>query len=112
MGPQKLIMSPEQVQNRIPFALTVNLSPQVKFDREKRLFDCYIVDRSNIGVIAEQSPLKTDNWADPERDVQFVKAKERYGVGIQDHGLGIMVAKNIAVQPSYPKTLPVHIVTD
>ena len=112
MGPQKLIMSPEQVQNRIPFALTVNLSPQVKFDREKRLFDCYIVDRSNIGVIAEQSPLKTDNWADPERDVQYVKAKERYGVGIQDHGLGIMVAKNIAVQPSYPKTLPVHIVTD
>lgn len=112
MGPQKLIMSPEQVQNRIPFALTVNLSPQVKFDREKRLFDCYIVDRSNIGVIAEQSPLQTDNWVDPERDVQYIKAKERYGVGIQDHGLGIMVAKNIAVQPSYPKTLPVHIVTD
>ena len=112
MGNQKLSMTPDQVQNRIPFALTVNLSPQVRFDKEKRMFDCYIIDRNNVGVIAEQSPLTTDNWVDPERDVQYVKAKERYGVGISDHGLGIMVAKNIAAAPSYPKTLPVHVIAD
>jgi hypothetical protein len=107
MGPQKFILRPEQVQNRLPFALTMNVSPFVNFDKEKKLFDMYVIDRSNVGVIAQRENITMDNWNNPERDIQFVKARERYGVGITDHGLGIMVARNIAVAPSYPKTLPV-----
>ena len=112
MGPQQFILRPEQVQNRLPFALNVNLTPFVKFDKEKKLFDCYVVDRNNLGVIAQREEITMDNWTNPERDIQYIKARERYGVGIQDHGLGIMVARNIAVAPSYPKTLPVHVVAD
>jgi hypothetical protein len=107
MGPQKFILRPEQVQNRLPFALTMNVSPFVNFDKEKKLFDMYVIDRSNVGVIAQREEITMDNWNNPELDVQFVKARERYGVGISDHGLGIMVARNIAVAPSYPKTVPV-----
>ena len=53
-----------------------------------------------------------DNWANPERDIQYIKAKERYGVGIQDHGLGIMVAKNISAEVSYPKSIPVRVIAE
>ena len=112
MGPQSFIMRPEQVQNRMPFALTVNLTPFVKFDKEKKLFDMYVVDRENVGVIAQRQEVTMDNWTNPERDIQYVKAKERYGVGIQDHGLGIMVAKNLSADTTYPPVIPVHVVAD
>ena len=109
MGPQKFILRPEQVQNRLPFALTMNVSPFVHFDKENKLFDMYVIDRNNVGVIAQREGITMDNWNNPERDIQYVKARERYGVGITDHGLGIMVARNIAVAPSYPKTLPIRV---
>lgn len=112
IGNQQFILKPEQVQNRMPVALTVNLTPQVKWDKEKRLFDCYVVDRNNVGVIAQRQEITMDNWANPDRGIQFISAKERYGVGIQDHGLGIMVARNISAATSYPETIPVRVIAE
>lgn len=99
---QKLIMKPEQVQNRLPVPLTVNFSPFVKFDKQDRRFDMYCIDRTEVGVIVQKEGLSTENWTDPERDLRNLKCKERYGVGILNHGRGITVAKGIAVAPSYP----------
>jgi hypothetical protein len=62
----------------------------------------YILDRSDIGVIAQKEGLSTDNWTDPERDIRLLKCKERYGIGIYNNGKAITVARNIAVAPSYP----------
>ena len=112
MGNQKFIISPEQVQNRLPVPLTMNLSPFVPFDKEKRLFDMYVLDRNNVGVIAQKSGIKMDKWSDPERDLQMVKASERYGVGISDNGRGIMVARNLAVDVTYPESIPVHVIAE
>ena len=101
-GPQKFIMSPSQVQGRLPMPMTVNFSPFVRFDKENKRFDMYCIDRSNVGVIAEREALQVDNWQDPERDLRLLKCKERYGVGILDNGKGITVARNLAVAPTYP----------
>lgn len=102
MGPQKFIMTPEQTQGRLPMPINVNFSQFVKFDKIKKRFDMYVVDRSNVGVIAQKENLSTENWSDPERDVRMLKVKERYGVGILDNGKGIAVARNLAVAPTYP----------
>lgn len=99
---QKLIMKPEQVQNRLPVPLTVNFSPFVKFDKQDRRFDMYCIDRTEVGVIVQKEGLSTENWTDPERDLRNLKCKERYGVGILNNGRGITVSKGIAVAPSYP----------
>ena len=99
---QKFIISPSQVQGRLPMPLTVNFSPFVRFDKQEKRFDMYCIDRNNVGVIAEKEGLQTDNWTDPERDLRLLKVKERYGVGILDNGRGITVARNIAVAPTYP----------
>ena len=99
---QKLIMRPEQVQNRLPVPLTVNFSPFVRFDKVSKRFDMYCIDRTNVGCIVEKEGLTTDNWTDPERDIRALKCKERYGVGIYNNGLGITVAANLAVAASYP----------
>lgn len=99
---QKMIMSPEQVQGRLPVPLTLNFSPYVRFDRENRLFDAYVLDRTEVGVIVEKEGLSTDQWVEPERDLKNLKVKERYGIGILNEGAAITVCKNIAVAPSYP----------
>ena len=100
---QKMIMSPEQVQNRLPVPLTVNFSPWVKFNKVEKKFDMYVLDRSEVGVIAQKEGLSTENWTNPERDIRNLKCKERYGIGILNNGRGITVARNIAVAPSYPE---------
>lgn len=76
---QKFILRPEQVQNRLPFGLQVNMSPWVAFDKANKRFDMYCVDRNEVGIIAQREEVTMDDWIDPERDVQFMKAKERYG---------------------------------
>lgn len=99
---QKLIMSPEQVQNRLPVPLQINFSPWVKFDKLNKKFDMYVVDRSEVGIVAQREGLSTENWTDPEKDIRSLKCKERYGIGLLNNGKAITVAKNIAVAPSYP----------
>lgn len=99
---QKLIMRPEQVQNRLPVPLTINFSPFVKFDKIDKRFDMYCIDKTEVGVIAEREALSTDSWANPERDIRMLKAKERYGVGVLNNGRAITVARNIAAATSYP----------
>lgn len=111
MGPQKYILKPEQVQNRLPMPMRINFSPFVRFDKKKKKFDMYILDSAEVGIIAEKEALTTDNWTDPERDIRLLKCKERYGVGILDNGKGICVARNIAVAPSYPEAPKVQIIT-
>ena len=108
-GPQKFILSPAQVQNRLPVPLQVNLTPFVRFDKNAKTFDMYCIDRNNVGVIVEKEGLTTDNWTDPERDLRLLKVKERYGVGIVENGRGITVARNLAVAPTYPVPPTVNI---
>lgn len=99
---QKYILTPEQTQNRLPFALNMNLSPFIPFDKKAKKFDMYVLDRNNVGCLIEKEALTTGSWSDPERDIMNQKAKERYGMGIYENGEGITVARNIAALPTYP----------
>lgn len=99
---QKMIMTPDQVQNRLPIPMAINFSPWVKFDKLTKRFDMYVVDKSEVGIVAQREGLSTGNWTDPEKDIRNLKCKERYGIGILNNGRAITVAKNIAVAPSYP----------
>lgn len=101
-GPQKFVLTPDQVQGRLPMPIKINFSPFVRFDKNTKKFDMYVLDANEVGVIAQKEALTTDNWTDPERDIRLLKCKERYGIGIQDNGKGIVVARNIAVAPTYP----------
>lgn len=108
---QKLIMRPEQVQNRLPVPLTINFSPFVKFDKVQKRFDMYCIDRNEVGVIVQKEALSQDGWNDPERDIRLLKCKERYGVATLNNGRGITTARNIAVAPTYPVPPTVEIRT-
>lgn len=109
-GPQKYILTPDQVQGRLPMPLRINFSPFVRFDKVNKKFDMYALDADNVGIIAQKDALTTDNWTDPERDIRLIKCKERYGVAIIDNGKGIAVARNLAVAPTYPEPPVVTVV--
>lgn len=101
-------LGPESVQGRLPFAFTVNMSPWIPIDKEKRTYEMYCVDRNNVGVLIVAEDIRMDEFNDPMRDIRAVKLRERYGIGILYEGRGIAVARNIKLDVSYPKPIIVR----
>ncbi|CDQ41826.1 phage major capsid protein [Virgibacillus salexigens] len=97
-----LAIKPDQVQGRIPFAINLNFTPFAPFNHEQKKFDMYVVDRNNIGILLEKDPLSTEQFDDPMRDIQTIKVKERYGVGVLNEGKAVAAARNINFEKSYP----------
>lgn len=75
--------------------LNIIFSPYVPFDEADKRFSFYIIDRNNIGVLLVKDEISTEQFDDPTRDIQTLKVKERYGIGILNGGLGLAVARNI-----------------
>jgi hypothetical protein len=105
-----LSVTPYQVSGRIPFNINISLSPFAPFDYENKLFDMHVVDRNNVGILLVKDPLMTEQFDDPMRDIQTIKVKERYGIGILNEGKAIAVARNIAFGQSYPKAQAMRLV--
>jgi len=110
--PTSMTMGTAAIQGRLPFAFNVQLSPFIPFDKVKKLYDMYIVDRNNVGVLLLKEELSTERFTEPARDIMNMKMKERYGVGILNEGRGVAVAKNIALAPTYAKPNAVRMIQD
>lgn len=82
--------------------LNIIFSPLVPFNQVDKTFDFYIIDRNNIGVILVKDEISTEQFDDPTRDIQTLKVKERYGVGVLNGGLGIAVARHIKFAKTFP----------
>jgi hypothetical protein len=106
-----LQIQPGQVQGRVPFAININFTPFAPFNYETKKFDMYVVDRSNIGILLVKDPLSTEQFDDPMRDIQTIKIKERYGIGILNEGKAVATARNLAFAKSYPAPNRVKIVS-
>lgn len=104
-----LSITPDQVSGRIPFAINMQMSPFIPFNHKEKQFDMYVVDANNIGILLEKDALVIEEFNNPERDIQSIKMKERYGVGILDEGKAISVAANLAFERTYPEPQTVRI---
>lgn len=93
---------PREFTTQNALGLNVEFSPNVPFDQVNKTFDFYIIDRNNIGVMVVKDDISTDQFEDPTRDIQHLKVKERYGLGVLNGGLGIAVARNIPFKRTYP----------
>lgn len=82
--------------------LNIIFSPYAPFNHAEKTFDFYIIDRNNVGVILTKEGISTEQFDDPLRDIQTLKVKERYGVGILNGGLGIAVARNVRFLKTWP----------
>lgn len=86
----------------VPGGLALSFSPYVPFDLENKTFDMYVLDKNNVGIMVVKDEMSTEQFSDPLRDIQTLKVRERYGVGIIAGGLGVAVAKNLRFAKTYP----------
>ena len=93
---------PREFNTSNALGLNVEFSPFVPFNQEDKTFDFYLIDRNNIGVMLVKDDISTEQFDDPSRDIQNLKVKERYGLGVLNGGLAIAVAKNIQFKKTYP----------
>jgi len=100
-GDNSVALNPNAIGGRIPFAMNIQFSPFIPFDRLNKKFDMFVVDKNNIGILLVKDDIKTEQWDEPMRDIQSIKAIERYGVGILHEGRGISAARNVAFDKSY-----------
>ncbi len=103
---QRLIMSPDQVQNRLPVPLQVNFSPWVKFDKTTKKFDMYNVDCECEEKEEELSPFLEDMLS---MDTVLMDIKPLEIIGIEPNGktdktMLIYFNQNIDI-----KSLPNHV---
>lgn len=96
------VKDPREFNTSNSLGLKVEFSPFVPFNQVDKKFDFYIVDEDNVGVIVVKDDISTEQFDDPSRDIQSLKIKERYGLGILNGGLGIGVARNVAFKKTYP----------
>lgn len=106
-----LQIKPETVSGRLPFSVNLMFSPFVPFNNATKKFDMYVVDRQNIGIVLEKDPLSTEQFDDPMRDIQTIKVKERYGIGVLDEGKAVATARNLAFERSYSDPERIKIVS-
>ena len=59
--------------------------------------DIIIADSSKVGFLIEEDGPKTNEWMDPERDIQNFKVHERYQYATQLQGRAIRIIRGVAV---------------
>lgn len=101
-GQGQYFRDPREFNANNSLGLNIIFSPFVPFDQINKNFDFYILDRNNIGVLLVKDDISTEQFDDPLRDIQTLKVKERFGVGILYGGFGLAVARHI----KYAKTWP------
>ena len=84
-----------------PFGgLTVIPSWNVPFDATAKTCSILMVDSSELGAVVVAEDPSSEEWTDPARDITKVKIRERYALVVFNEGLGISIARNVAIAPN------------
>jgi len=85
-----------------PYTTSTTLTlDSVGGDRTGPVTDIYICDRNNGIVILQRDEMQIDSFEDPRRDIQSMKFKERYGLGLLNAGKSAVAIKNIHLADNY-----------
>jgi len=60
-----------------------------------------LADSSATGVLVQKSPIRTEEFDDPKRDIRNLKIGEIYGFAILEQGKGVTVARNVVLTKHY-----------
>ncbi len=71
-------LGPESIQGRIPFGVTIWLSPFVPFNREDRCYDIFVVDRNEVGILLIKDEMSTEQFDNPLRDIHTLKVLTQF----------------------------------
>lgn len=60
-----------------------------------------LADSQRCGLILQKERPVMERWNDPDREVNFIKVRERYGMALQELGRGVGVIKYAVVDKNY-----------
>lgn len=87
----------------LPTPMRVLVSPHVPYNPTgaKPKADVIMADSSRCGILLTKEGVSLDQWTDPERDIEAMKIKERWGMALFEQGKGVGVARNITIDRNY-----------
>lgn len=107
--------------NLTPFGATYNIAPK-NVDRPFKVlvtpyvpyykilsgtragkYACNIIfaDSRKGGLILQKENPTMEQWNDIEREINYIKIRERYGMALQDQGRAVAVARNVVIDRTY-----------
>ncbi len=99
--PKQLQTTWSPVPGIFPYPLRIVVSPFIPFDSSTSTTTIILCDSSELGILAVNEEISTEEWRDPMRDINNVKLKERYAIQILNNGRSVRQAKNVIIARSY-----------
>lgn len=89
------------VTQYVPYRYGTRASGLANETTRDGLTNVIMVDSNVCGIIGQSMPVTMDKWSDPERDIENIKVKEAWGLGVLEQGKGIAVARNVTTARNY-----------
>ena len=94
----KIIVSPF-----VPYYLVsgASVGANIQDPNGKYATNIIFADSTKCGLILQKENAKMEEWQDVEREINFIKIRERFGMALQEQGRAIAIAKNIVIDRHY-----------
>jgi len=89
------------VPGLFPAPLSIVVSPFIAYNASAQTTSIIMADREELGVLIVDEEVVTESWDDPNRDIRATKFRERYGLGVDNEGDAIAVAKGISLSRGF-----------
>ena len=67
----------------------------------KYITNIIFAQSSKCGLILQKETPNMEQWKDIEREIDYIKIRERYGMAMQEQGRGVAIAKNVVIDKTY-----------
>jgi hypothetical protein len=67
----------------------------------KYITNIIFAQSSKCGLILQKEAANMESWKDIEREIDFIKIRERYGMAMQEQGRAVAIAKNVVLDKTY-----------
>lgn len=95
--PQNMNVKPTMPGYMLPFPVNIVVSPFVYYDAASLLTDIIVFDSRELGTLLVEEEPTIEERDIFDYDMREIKIREKYGVMINEEGLGVAVARNIKV---------------
>ena len=58
-------------------------------------------EANKCGLILQKESPTMEEWSDIEKEINFIKIRERYGMALQEQGRAVAIARNIVIDRTY-----------
>lgn len=96
----QMLQSAPKLPMFVNMPLSILVSPFVPYNPRTKTTSIYLCDRNELGVIAEEGGVMTEDWKDPEREIRNIKLREKYALALLNEGRAVAVLRNVFVRPN------------